>query len=71
MRFQNVYSGNWGWRGVIREVTKGQARCDKPTSYYDLFRVENGKIAEHWDVMETIAPESEWKHQNGKYNFPQ
>lgn len=26
-----------------------------PTSYYDLWRVENGKIAEHWDVMETIA----------------
>ena len=30
---------------------------------------DNGKIAEHWDVMETIAPESEWKHQNGKFNF--
>ena len=29
----------------------------------------DGKIAEHWDVMETIAPESEWKHQNGKYGF--
>ena len=39
----------------------------KPTSYYDLFRVENGKIAEHWDVMETILPESEWKHSNGKF----
>ncbi|OTA29066.1 hypothetical protein B9T39_05290 [Alloscardovia macacae] len=26
-----------------------------PTSYYDLWRVEDGKIAEHWDVMETIA----------------
>ena len=29
---------------------------------------ENEKIAEHWDVMETIAPESEWRHQNGKFN---
>lgn len=38
-----------------------------PTSYYDLFRVENGKIAEHWDVMETIAPEDTWKHNNGKF----
>ncbi|WP_328284867.1 nuclear transport factor 2 family protein [Ligilactobacillus ruminis] len=27
----------------------------KPTSYYDLWRVEDGRIAEHWDVMETIA----------------
>jgi predicted SnoaL-like aldol condensation-catalyzing enzyme len=26
-----------------------------PTTYYDLFRVENGFIAEHWDVMETLA----------------
>ena len=39
----------------------------KPTSYYDLFRIENGKIAEHWDVIETIMPESEWKNQNGKF----
>lgn len=39
----------------------------KATSYYDLFRVENGKIAEHWDVMETIAPVSEWKNSNGKF----
>lgn len=37
------------------------------TSFYDLFRVENGKIAEHWDVIETIAPQSEWKNSNGKF----
>lgn len=39
----------------------------KHTSYYDLFRVENGKIAEHWDVMENILPKSEWKNDNGKF----
>ena len=38
-----------------------------PTSYYDLWRVENGKIAEHWDVMETIAEPSTWQNQNGKF----
>ena len=38
-----------------------------PTSYYDLWRVENGKIAEHWDVMETIADKSTWQNQNGKF----
>ena len=38
-----------------------------PTSYYDLFRVENGKIAEHWDVMETIASENTWQNKNGKF----
>ena len=38
-----------------------------PTAYYDLFRIENGKIAEHWDVMETIADKSTWQNQNGKF----
>lgn len=41
--------------------------ADKPTSYYDLFRVQNGKIAEHWDVMETIIPKDQWKNANGKF----
>ncbi|MDO4547101.1 MAG: nuclear transport factor 2 family protein [Clostridia bacterium] len=39
----------------------------EPTSFYDLWRVENGKIAEHWDVMETIADESTWQNRNGKF----
>jgi predicted SnoaL-like aldol condensation-catalyzing enzyme len=39
------------------------------TSFYDLFRVENGKIAEHWDVIETIASKESWKNNNGKFNF--
>ena len=38
-----------------------------PTSFYDLWRVENGKIAEHWDVMECIADPSVWRNQNGKF----
>lgn len=38
-----------------------------PTAYYDLFRIEDGKIAEHWDVMETIAEKDTWQNQNGKF----
>ena len=35
---------------------------------FDIFRFdENGKIAEHWDVMETIADQSTWQNQNGKF----
>ena len=37
------------------------------TSFYDLFRLENGKIVEHWDTTETIPPRSEWVNQNGKF----
>ena len=48
---------------AVSEGTFGGA----PTSYYDLWRVENGKIAEHWDVMETIADQSTWQNQNGKF----
>jgi predicted SnoaL-like aldol condensation-catalyzing enzyme len=32
-----------------------------------LFRVENGKITEHWDVIETIAAKESWKNNNGKF----
>ncbi len=34
---------------------------------YDMFRIENGKIVEHWDTVEKIAPRSEWKNDNGKF----
>jgi predicted SnoaL-like aldol condensation-catalyzing enzyme len=39
----------------------------KHDSFYDLFRVENGKIAEHWDVIEEIPAREAWKNRNGKY----
>ena len=53
--------GNYGL--AVSEGTFGGA----PTSYYDLFRVEDGKIAEHWDVMETIADKETWANENGKF----
>lgn len=36
-------------------------------AFYDLFRVENGKIAEHWDVIEPIPAKESWKNSNGKF----
>jgi predicted SnoaL-like aldol condensation-catalyzing enzyme len=38
-----------------------------PTSYYDLYRVDNGKLAEHWDALETIPARAEQKNDNGKF----
>lgn len=59
--YQVLADGNYGL--AVSEGSFGGAH----TSYYDLFRVENGKIAEHWDVMETIADKSTWQNQNGKF----
>jgi predicted SnoaL-like aldol condensation-catalyzing enzyme len=40
---------------------------DHPTSYYDFYRLQNGKIAEHWDTLEAIPPRADWKNANGKF----
>ncbi|OQV11684.1 hypothetical protein BV898_14028 [Hypsibius exemplaris] len=48
---------------VVSEGAQGQ----NPTSFYDLFRVEKGKIVEHWDVVETIPPREQWQNDNGKF----
>ncbi len=66
-----VYTTNHivlGEGNFVLSISEGEF-AGQPTSYYDLFRIENGQIAEHWDVMETILPESEWKNSNGKFNF--
>lgn len=39
---------------------------EKETAVIDLFRVEDGRIVEHWDVMETITPEATWVN-SGKF----
>ncbi len=48
---------------VVAEATFGGV----VTAIYDLFRIENGKIAEHWDTLEAIPPRDQWKNSNGKF----
>lgn len=36
-----------------------------PTAFFDLFRVDNGKIVEHWDIISEIP--DEMAHENGKF----
>jgi predicted SnoaL-like aldol condensation-catalyzing enzyme len=37
----------------------------KPTAFYDLFCIENGKVVEHWDVIQEIP--STIAHDNGVF----
>ena len=39
----------------------------KPVAFYDLFRVSNQKIAEHWDVIADIPSKEMHKNSNGKF----
>jgi predicted SnoaL-like aldol condensation-catalyzing enzyme len=41
-----------------------EARTEPPTANYDLFRVESGKIVEHWDVLSVIPPHNQRKNAN-------
>jgi predicted SnoaL-like aldol condensation-catalyzing enzyme len=38
-----------------------------PAVFYDLFRVANGKIAEHWDVIAELPDPSTVPHDNGLF----
>lgn len=57
-----------GQGNFVLSISEGQF-LGKHTSFYDLFRVDSGKIVEHWDIIEAIPPKSEWKNQNGKFGF--
>ena len=47
-------------------VTEGSLTGEH-VSFYDLFRIENGKIVEHWDTVDKVPPRSEWVNDNGKF----
>lgn len=55
-----------GEGNFVLVVSEGQL-AGKRSAFYDLFRVQNGKIAEHWDTIEAIPPKAEWKNANGKF----
>ena len=37
------------------------------SAFYDLFRLADARVVEHWDTIEAVAPKSEWKNDNGKF----
>ena len=48
-------------------VTFSEVKLDSQDwAVFDIFRLENGKIAEHWDVHEIIGPKETWNN-SGKF----
>jgi predicted SnoaL-like aldol condensation-catalyzing enzyme len=43
----------WGEGNFVLVISEGTF-SGKPTAFFDLFRTENGKVKEHWDVLQEI-----------------
>lgn len=42
---------------------------NEKVAFYDIFRIENGKVVEHWDTIKNIIPEEDAQNGNGKFGF--
>lgn len=67
IKYDTVH-GVFGKGNFVLTVSEGWFG-DQATSYYDLFRVDGGKIVEHWDVIEPMLPAEQHANQNGKFGF--
>lgn len=56
-----------GEGNFVLTISEGKFGKGDHVAYYDLFRLDSGKIVEHWDIIETILPEAQWKNSNGKF----
>ncbi len=65
MKYERIHKvfGEGNFVLVVSEGSFGGSHV----SFYDLFRVEKNKIAEHWDTLESIPPREQWKNNNGKF----
>lgn len=64
-----VYTENHmilGEGNFVLTVSEGQF-LGKHVAFYDLFRIDDGMIVEHWDTIEEIPPKDKWKNNNGKF----
>lgn len=65
MRYDTVHKV-LGQGDFVLVMSEGEF-IGKHVAFYDMFRVENGKIAEHWDVIEEIPAQEQWMNGNGKF----
>lgn len=57
-----------GEGNFVLAISEGQFG-GQHVAFYDLFRVQAGQIAEHWDTIEPIPSRADWKNGNGKFGF--
>lgn len=56
-----------GEGNFVLTMSEGKFGKGEHVAFYDLFRLENGLIVEHWDIIQAIPPKEEWKNNNGKF----
>lgn len=64
MRYEEIHNvvGSGNFVAVLSKV----ALAGKERAVIDLFRVDKGRIVEHWDVMEDVLPRDQWVN-GGKF----
>lgn len=55
-----------GEGSFVLTVSEGSF-AGKHVAFYDLFRVQNNTLVEHWDTIEEIPERAHWKNDNGKF----
>lgn len=55
-----------GEGNFVLAVSEGEF-MKKHVSFYDLFRIEDGKVIEHWDTIQEIPSKDKWQNKNGKF----
>ena len=58
--FKVVGESNWVAACPKEEIDGGEC------ALFDIFRIEDGRIAEHWDVAEPVPPRAELAN-SGKF----
>lgn len=61
-----IGEGNFVLAMCEGSASEGYA-APKRTAHYDLYRLAEGIIVEHWEVVEPIPSRDKWRNNNGKF----